>query len=177
MNKPEDNGLVLAAPAPELEDEDDGAGLTAEQVTRNADADALCQAYAEWCATRGFFGPPPVSGSLLGKLSSKASVKPREGGPDAPCSSELSALHLAVVSQPIDALDRKVFTLHYLYRVRNVKEAAHALGVSRPHWYRLLRSFRQRVITGAAAIVDDNQRTLERMPHRTGVREIPDDAD
>lgn len=179
MNPRSDKPLVLSSPAPEHEDAEEAAAdeLTPEQLRRNADTDALFQAYAAWCRTRGFYGPPPVNGSLLGKLSSKASVRPQEGGPDAACSAELSAVHLAVIAQPADSLDRKVFTLHYLYNVKSVKAAAHSLGVSKAHWYRLLRSFRERVMSSAGAIMADNSEARARLPHITGVRQIPDDKD
>lgn len=179
MNQRNDKPLVLSSPAPEHEDAEDAAAdeLTPEQLRRDADADALFQTYAAWCRTRGFYGPPPVNGSLLGKLSSKTSVRPMEGGPDAACSAELSAMHLAVIAQPAESLDRKVFTLHYLYNVRSVKAAAHALGVSRNHWYRLLRAFRERVLSSTKAIMADNTEARARLPHITGVREIPDDKD
>lgn len=184
MQDPKDKPLVLAAPAPGTDaadlDELDalGAPLDEAELARLRDRDQLMQAYAQWCRTRGFFGQAPVSTSVLGKLQKRRSAVVGEpGGPDAPCSAEMSALHLAVTAQPEDALDRKVFKLHYIYNVRNVKEAAHTLGVSRAHWYRLLRAFCDRVVIGMARIQQVNLDKAGRLPHITGVREIPDESD
>lgn len=179
MKDPKDMGLVLAAPAPEddLAEVVDPAVEAAELKSR-LDREQLMQSYALWCRTRGFFGQPPVSTSVLGKLQKRRSAVVGEpGGPDAPCSAQMSALHLAVTAQPEDALDRRVFTLHYLYNVRSVKEAQHVLGVSKTHWYRLLQAFCDRVISAAARIQEVNLDRAERLPHRTGIRQIPDEED
>lgn len=174
----DDKTLVLSSPAPvSADDAGDDAGLTDAELARDQDADELFAAYAHWCRTRGFYAPPPVNGSLLGKLTKKGNAKPMTGGPDAACSAEMAALHLAIMAQPADALDRRVFTLHYLYSVRSVKEAAHALDVSKAHWYRLLRGFRERVLASAKAILSSNLLEAERLPSRSGKRQIQDDAD
>jgi hypothetical protein len=122
----------------------------------------LCLAWAEWCRTRRYFGPPPIHGTILGRLGARPSGLAL-AAVDAPCSAELAAFHLAVVAQPSDSLDRRVFELHYLWRVRNVKAAAASIGISRPHWYRLLGTFRRRAFHGAKAILDANQRALSEM--------------
>ena len=170
-----DKPKVLAAPAPGV-DEGDDVELTPQELQQLAADEQLFDAYGAWCRTRSFFGPPPVSGSVLGRLTSKSRVK-RSGPPDAACSAQMSALHLAVIAQPSDGLDRKVFTLHYVYGVRNVKAAADALGISRQHWYRLLKAFRVRVHGAAASIMSDNVAAAASLPSQGGARLIADDSD
>lgn len=170
-----DKPKVLAAPAPGV-DEGDDVELTPQELQQLAADEQLFDAYGAWCRTRSFFGPPPVSGSVLGRLTSKSRVK-RSGPPDAACSAQMSALHLAVIAQPSDGLDRKVFTLHYVYGVRNVKAAADALGISRQHWYRLLKAFRVRVHGAAASIMSDNVAAAASLPSQGGPRRLPDDSD
>lgn len=170
--------LAQPAPATQREDDDDpSAGLTDAERRLDARRDELFQAYASWCRTRGFYGPPPVNGSVLGKLTKKGSGRASKGGPDAPCSAELAALHLAVVAQPRDALDVRVFRLHYLYNVRNVKEAASEIGVSRSHWYRLLRSVCERIEASKESILEGNLAEAESLPSRGGAPRIPDNED
>lgn len=147
----------------------------AEEVGREElDADQalneLCVAWASWCRTRRFFGPAPLLGPTLGKLSSAVPATFRDGGPDAPCRAELAAIHLAVIAQPADELGRQVFELHYLWRVRNVKAASAQLGISRQHWYRLLRSFRRRVHTASLAILHANEEALRALPNRAAIQ-------
>jgi hypothetical protein len=131
----------------------------------DAHLDALCEQLAWWLATRRFYGGPRAPVSLLGKLGKR--TRPlRPGGPDAACSAELSALHIAMVAQPADALDRVVFELNYLHRVRNVKVAASALGIGRQHWYTLLREFRQRIFNASREILAANERELRSLRDR-----------
>jgi len=175
-HKPQHEPLHLASPAPEAAN-DDADDVTPEQRQRDSSHDELFMAYAHWCRTRNFYAPAPVNGSVLGRLTKKGGSKPMEGGPDAPASATLSAIHLAVVAQPKEALDLKVFQLHYFYGVRSVKEAAHELGVSRPHWYRLLRAFRERVLAASQSIMDSNLGAARQLPSQGGVRQIHDDTD
>jgi hypothetical protein len=175
QDKPQVFGL--AATGQDDEDQDELAGMTEVERKQQADMDELFSAYGHWCRTRGFFGPPPVTGNLLGKLTTKSRARGKTGGPDAACSAQLSALHLAVIAQPAEALDRRVFTLHYLYNVASVKQSADALGISRNHWYRLLRAFRSRVISSANTIMSDNLAAAENLQHRGGTGSISDDSD
>ncbi len=127
--------------------------------------DALCEQLAHWRATRRYYARPSVPPSLLGRLQKR--VRPmRPGGPDARCSAELAALHVALLSQPEDALARKVFELHYFHRVGNVKAAAAALGIGRQHWYTLLRSFRQQLHEASLRILQANEEELARLAER-----------
>ncbi|MFN3495366.1 MAG: hypothetical protein ACK40L_12745, partial [Hydrogenophaga sp.] len=94
------------------------------------------------------------------------------GGPDAPCNARLAALHLAIIGQPREALDTRVFWLYYGERTAYIKTAAEALGISRNHFYRLLRAFSQRVIAAANLIEAENSAVLATMPHRFPTREV-----
>jgi hypothetical protein len=143
----------FAAPAPADAEEQDA---DAQQLAEASELHAVCESWSSWCRTRRFFGRPAMPASLLVKLTSR--TRPLSpGGPDAACSAQLSAFHLAVLGQPATALDRQVFELHYLWRVRNVKAAAAAVGISRTHWYRLVREFRARVYAAALEIQRDNE--------------------
>lgn len=155
--------FFAVAPAGEHPDHDSVAHMREPEIERERDLHELCDAWGTWCRTRRFYGPPPLQQSLIGKLSARGSSRVQSAGPDAPCGAELAALHLAVIAQPLE-LDRKVFELHYLWRVRNVKAASAALGVSRPHWYRLLRAFRRRVTQAASAILAANLEALRLLP-------------
>lgn len=127
--------------------------------------DAMCEQLAHWRATRKYYVRPSVPPSLLGRLQKR--TRPlRAGGPDARCSAELAALHVALLSQPEDALARRVFELHYFHRVANVKAAAAALGIGRAHWYRLLASFRQQLHEASLRILQANEEELARLAER-----------
>lgn len=128
------------------------------------DLDQVCEAWSHWTRTRRRYGAPPLPPSILGRLQQRAARRPptsrtpcghREADPA--CSAQLLAFHLAFLGQPQDAIDARVFRLHYEYRVGNVKAAAAAIGISRQHWYRLLESFRDRVWATSQQILADNQ--------------------
>jgi hypothetical protein len=147
--------FCAAAPAGEHPDHDSVAALAPAEIVDDRRRHERCVAWAAWCRTRRFYGPPPLQASLLGRLSAKSPPLASPTGPDAPCNAELAALHLAVIAQPAE-LDRKVFELYYLWRVRNIKAAAAALGMSRSAWYRMLRAFRLRVCSAGDAILQAN---------------------
>lgn len=157
----------LAAPAPTCADDDADDVVGDKLLADQAEQHRLCEAWAAWCRTRRFYGRPGLSASTLGRLTSSTRAT-GGGGPNAIASAELSALHLAVISQPADALDRQVFELHYLWRVRNVKAAAAELGIGRAHWYRLVAQFRQRVWTASREILESNLGTAALLPHYLG---------
>lgn len=150
------------ADAADIEHEDT-SGLSRAELMSDAALDELCEDWAWWCATRGYYGPPPVSAHILGRLQKRASVRKPNGGPDSFCSADLLALHLAILGQGENSLDCAVFRLHYLYRVRNVKAASSALGISRQHWYRLLREFRRRVHRISQRLRAEAQSDYERL--------------
>lgn len=150
------------APAGDHPGYDAVEGCSRRELDADQALNELCMAWAAWCRTRRFYGPPPQQAAMLGRLSSMSSPTGR-ADPDAPCSAELAALHLAVIAQPADALDRQVFELHYVWRVRNIKAAASELGISRQHWYRLLRAFRRRVCLASLEILRVNLQQLGRL--------------
>lgn len=123
----------------------------------DAAAHRACQAYAAWRRTRRHFGPPPIKPSLLGRLVPCDSESQHRPPPDATCSAELSALHLAIAAMPADSLDRRVLELRYVWRVTNVKATAAALGISRQHWYRVLQVARAKVWAAAQSIAEEQR--------------------
>lgn len=124
----------------------------------------LFEAWSAWCRTRRFYAPPANVGSILGQL--RGPSRPSRQPPSAACSTSMPALHLAIKGQPEDALDTRVFWLYYGERTGNVKQAAYVLGISRQHFYRLLRAFGQRVLIAAKQIEADNLAAGEALPHR-----------
>lgn len=160
-------GLRLAAAAPSADDAEDRATRVArlEAVSEFERLDALFEQWAFWCHTRRYYAPPASVANILGNLSSKGRALRRIGGPDAACSSELHALHLAILAQPAHALDAQVFMAYYGFRVANVKAAAGKLGISRKHFYTLLRAFCLRVTAAAKRIEAANLAERERLPH------------
>ena len=157
--------IQFAAPAPEADDTDAAPQLDA----RDRDLDVLCEQWVQWCRTRRLYGPAPITGTILGKLSG-SSTRPMMQV-DVACSAQLSAFHIAYTCQPRDALDRQVFDAYYVHRVKPLKRAADALGISRKHFYSLLGSFRVRVANAAEAIAADSQAQLDGMIARRAQRE------
>lgn len=154
---------TLMRPDSEDPEHEDISDLTEAQRQHDDELHQLCEAWSWWCATRGYYGPPPLGASILGKLQKRStSVKPG-GGPDAICSARILAFHLAILSQGEESIDCKVFRLHYLYRVKNVKAAAGLLRISRQHWYRLLREFRRRAHRASLRILETNEAERHRM--------------
>lgn len=127
------------------------------------EADDMCRRWAAWSRTRRYIGPPPIGAGILGKLTKKGTGTSRGGPPDVLLSAELQAFNLAVAAQPQDT-SRKVFELHYLHCVSDIKVAAEALSISRATWYRYLADFRVRVYAGHRQILAANQKALEELP-------------
>lgn len=129
----------------------------------------LFEQWSAWCRTRRFYAPPSSVGNILGQL--RGPSRPSRQPPSAKCSTSMAALHLAIKGQPEDALDSKVFWLYYGERANNIKQASYVLGISRQHFYRLLRAFSQRVLIAAKQIEADNVAAGEALPHRSEVSE------
>ena len=160
MTHPDDidhEALKLAAPAP---GSDDAAPAPTQE---DGDLDDLCERWVEWCRTRRFYAPASNVPSILGQLSGRRRP-PRVGGVDALVSPELAAFHVAYLSQP-DKLDKKVFQLYYVHRVKPIKSAAAALKISDRQFYRLLGEFRRRVRTSAQAVQAGNEAAYQALPH------------
>lgn len=141
-----DAPLQLAAPAPITPEDDDSP----PQEERDRDLDALCERWVAWTRSRRLFAQPPQLHGTLGRLQRRAGGGVA-GGPDAACSAELAAFHLAYTCQPF-GVDKQVFELHYLHRVKPVKVAADALGISRSTWYSTLSDIRKRIANAAVAV-------------------------
>ncbi|XJC73353.1 hypothetical protein ACHFCA_21610 [Delftia tsuruhatensis] len=139
--------LRLAATAPAPDDD-----VEPEASDEQRDLDQLCERWVAWKATRRFYGPSPNMGSILGQLSGTRTRPLRADGPNAACSAELAAFHLAYTCQP-DALDKQVFDLYYVHRVAPVKVAASALRISRKHFYSVLGDFRKRLYCASQSIL------------------------
>lgn len=129
----------------------------------------LFEQWSAWCKTRRYFAPAKSGGNILGKM--RGGSRPMRQAPDAKCSSFMAALHLAILGQPRDALDSRVFWAYYGERTNHIKAAAYVLGISRQHFYRLLRSFGQRVYIAAKQIEADNLAVGDALPHRAEVPE------
>lgn len=168
-----DDAPVLAAPAPDPDD-DDPTDLPGLDLNDQVDLEAVCWAWASWCRTRRLYVKPSLPPSLLGRLRTPGTGRSKPGGgPDAPASAELMAFHIAYLAQPEDALDRRVFTLHYYVNVRNVKAAAAAVGVSRQHWYRLVSDCRQRIYTASRQILEQNLAAAQQLASMRSAGEAP----
>ncbi len=165
-NHIDSDALRLAAPAPLTDGEDVSPPLNDEQ----RDLDDLCERWASWKASRRLYGPPPSMGSVLGQLSGATRMRPLiPGGPDAVCSAELAAFHMAYTCQP-DELEKRVFELYYVHRVAPVKRAAAALGISRQHFYRSLTEFRKHLYSASCAILELERQKLLGMQHERDIR-------
>lgn len=123
----------------------------------------LFEAWSRWSRTRRYFAPAPPAGTILGKLS--GSTRPFSGPPDAECNMDLAALHLAILGQPRDALDTRVFYSYYGDRTSHIKRSAEDLKISRQHFYRLLKSFCTRVRAVSQGIAGYNRTAREALPH------------
>lgn len=159
-----DGARPFAAPAPDDYDEN-----LREDSDQDRNLDAFCEQYVIWTRTRRLYGPAPISGTVLGRLSG-SSTRPTVA-PDAICSAEMSAFHIALTCQPVDALDYKVFRAYYMLRIKPIKCAAEALGISRKHFYSMLGTFRVRVWNAAQAIAAEYQQAHQATLARRVARE------
>ena len=159
MNQPTQRPQRFAATAGDQPDDD-----VIDVQEGDADAHELFEKWSAWCRTRRFYAPPSSMGNILGQL--RGPSRPSRQPPNAKCSTSMAALHLAIKGQPEDALDTRVFWLYYGERATNIKQAAYVLGISRQHFYRLLRSFTVRVLIAAKQIEADNVAAGEALPHR-----------
>lgn len=166
----EERARRLAAAAPTDED-------TAPEPTADGgeDVDQLLERWAHWRKTRRYYAPAPASGSLLGKLrgATRASRPP----PDAACNATMAALHMAIIGQPLDALDVRVFWLYYGGRAASVKTMAESLGISRGHFYVLRNAAVRRILIMAKLIEAGNLAAGAALPHRSTNHSQPQTAD
>jgi len=162
--------LAAAAPCGAHDDEEaDTAAADRELQTSRPDLHELAESWARWVQTRRLYVKPSLPPSLLGRLQARGSVRRRGEGPDAMAGAEYMAFHHAFLAQPPGAIDRQAFELHYLHRVRSIKAAADALGVSRAHWYRLVRDCRERIYIASRGILEQTEaERAELMARRQG---------
>lgn len=149
---------------------DDAAAGDAPEIAQGTDLGQLhdiFEAWSHWSRTRRFYGPPPKTGTILGRISGKP--RPFSGGvPDIDCRPDLAALHLAILAQPMDALDTRVFYAYYGHRCKNIKQVSGILDISRTHFYRLLKSFCERTYAASLVIAGHNQAQRDALPHYAG---------
>lgn len=140
----------LDADLPSEEDQD-----TTAPAADGDNLHELFEAWSRWSRTRRYFCPPPPAGTILGKLSCK--TRPfTSGPPDAECSAQMHALDKAISDQPIEALDTQVFNAYYGERKSYIKRSASEIGISRAHFYRLLKAFCMRVLRASQPIHKSN---------------------
>lgn len=158
---------TYAAVAPEAPDDDSAPVLSGH----DRDLHVLCERWVAWGVSRRLYGPKPLTGTILGRLSGCGMRPMHPDGPNAISSAELSAFHIAYTCQP-DAIDKQAFDLYYLRRAKPVKTVAGALGITRQHFHRLVNDFRRRVASAADAIAADNQQQLQAMTARRAARAL-----
>lgn len=149
---------------------DDASTEEAAELSPGTEAGQLhdiFEAWSHWSRTRRYYCPPPKSGTILGQLSSKTRAF-SSGVPDIKCNAELAALHLAILGQPMDALDTQVFYAYYGLRCGNIKQAAGVLDISRAHFYRLLNAFCTRTYASSQVIAKHAEASRDALPHYVG---------
>jgi len=121
--------------------------------SRDSDLDALCENWVYWCRSRRLYWPASAHGVALARQG--AATRPlRPSAVAASASASLAAFHIAYTCQP-DSLDKQVFDLYYVARVKPIKTAAAALGIGRAHFYRVLQEFRRRLASAATSFEQD----------------------
>lgn len=141
---------------------DDADADAPEQTQQDRDLHAVCEDWAHWRHSRRLYAPASQPPSLLGRLTAKQRGPARPGGPDAVCSAEMHAFHVAYLCQP-DGLPKTIFTLHYWHRVKPIKAAASALGISRAQWYVLLSDIRRGIYAQSQRVAAENSELLGAM--------------
>lgn len=115
----------------------------------DSDLDALCENWVYWCRSRRLYWPASTLSMALAKQG--GGTRPLRPGSDvASASASLAAFHIAYTCQP-NSLDKQVFDLYYVARVKPIKTAAAALGIGRASFYRVLEEFRRRLASAALA--------------------------
>lgn len=120
------------------------------------DLDALCEAWVLWRVEHRLY-----AASTFARLPG-TSTRPLQRPAWFAAAADLSSFHVAYTCQP-DALDKQVFDLFYLARIKPVKTVAAHLGITSRQFYRVLDDFRRRVETAARAFRDNTLATND--PH------------
>lgn len=127
----------------------------------------IFEKWSAWRRSRTQFVPANLKGpgdNILGKL--RGASRPWREPPEIALDPFMQALNRAIVGQPKHALDTQVFLAYYGHRITHIKANAAILGISRQHFYRLLRAFGTRVIAAAHAIEAEEGAMGRALPHR-----------
>lgn len=124
-----------------------------------AEVHNTCVEWARWNRTRGFFGAPMPSGSVLEQL---LTVKGGGEGPNARCDPALAAFQTAINTWGT-ALERRIFEAHYLRERQSIKRAAAEVGISRTHWYRVVNDFARKVYAQHRNILAEHELLREQV--------------
>lgn len=136
-------------------EDDDTDAPTLEGIDR--DLDALCEAWVWWRREHRIYGRV-LNFSAHGRLP--GGVRPLRQPLQSFAAAGLAAFQVAYTCQP-DALDKHVFDLYYIARVRPVKAAAAYLGIGHRQFYRVLEAFRRRVDASAQAFASNTVATAD----------------
>lgn len=115
---------------------------------RERELDALCENWVTWCREHRLYWPPSVEGAAIARSGGATRPLRAQGDEFTSSAASVAAFHIAYTCQP-NSLDKQVFDLYYVARVKPIKSAAAALGIGRRHFYRVLGEFRQRVFKAA----------------------------
>lgn len=135
--------------------DDDTDAPTLQGIDR--DLDALCEAWIWWRREHRIYGRM-LNFSAYGPLPGR--VRPLRQPQQSFAAVGLAAFEVAYSCQP-DALDKKVFDLYYIARVKPVKAAAAYLGIEHRQFYKVLDAFRRRVDTSAQAFASNTVATAD----------------
>lgn len=133
-----------------MTDDDTGAP---DLQGHDRDLDALCEAWVWWCREHRLYGRM-INLSEFGRLPDgrRAPLMRPEHPVDA---SAMTALHIAYTCQP-SGIDKHVFELFHVVRLRPVKSAANYLGIGPRQFYRVLSDFRRRLDVAAQSFLVNN---------------------
>lgn len=149
-------------PNAEQADEGDPPALGA----RDSDLDALCESWVYWCRSRRLYWPASEHSAALARQG--GGTRPlRPGSEETSAAASLAAFHIAYTCQP-NSLDKQVFDLYYVARVKPIKTAAAALGIGRAHFYRVLEEFRRRLAMAARAFEQNGVQVASVVPREEG---------
>ena len=117
---------------------------------RERELDALCENWVTWCREHRLYWPPSVQGAAIARSGGATRPLRTQGDEFTSSAASVAAFHIAYTCQP-NSLDKQVFDLYYVARVKPIKSAAAALGIGRAHFYRVLSEFRRRVEAASLA--------------------------
>lgn len=144
----------------DLPDGDEPGGQLLDQ--RDRELDTLCENWVTWCRERRLDRPTAIEAAAIAKVG--AGTRPLREKPECAISAaSMAALHIAYTCQP-NSLEKQVFDLYYVVRVKPVKTAAAALGIGRAHFYRVLVEFRRRLNLSAQSFARNGAHVAALVP-------------